>query len=158
MSNRPLEASNTPSSGSASKIKLNAHGLQGWLGRERVSGDIADIVVLRPADNNDRDPPASSLDRLGDVVGRAARLKSVAFEAIHEARKTFARPAYDRLLWSIVEVRIDRSGHAWLGMYESKGDRQILLVEFDDAWLPCSVWIKGRPDRSNLGDQGHRIS
>ena len=54
MSNRPLEASNTPSSGSASKIKLNAHGLQGWLGRERVSGDIADIVILRPADNNDR--------------------------------------------------------------------------------------------------------
>lgn len=157
MSSLPPDVPGAPSSRPAPAIRLSLHGVQGWVGRERVSGDIASIVVLRPIGLEDRLPPAASMAKLAEVMDAAAQLKPAAVEAIHEARKTFLRPAYDRTRWSLVEVRIDRSGRAWLGLYESAGDQQTHLVEFDEAWSPCSVWLKGIPDRSNIGDQGQRI-
>jgi len=157
MSNESPEPTDAPISGTLPPIRLASHGVQGWLGRERVAGNVTDIVVLRPYGNEDRQPPASAINKIAEAIGMATRLKPVAIEAIREARRAFVLPAYDPMKWSLVEVRIAKDGQVWFGLYESGSDHQILLVEFNEAWAPCSVWKKSGRDSSSIGDFGNPI-
>jgi hypothetical protein len=158
MSNVAPEAGDTLAATSISRIRLGLVGGQGWHGRERVAGDVADIVILRPVDSDARTAPAASLVKLAQAMHNANQLKPVAVSAIHEARRTFMPPPYDGRKWSLVEVRIDRTGRAWLGLYESNGDHEIAMVEFDEAWAPCSVWAKGSLDKKDIVEKGHRLA
>jgi len=133
-------------------------GVHGWLGSERIRGEVSNLVVLRPTECEDTRPPAASVSKLVDAIQDAGGLKELAVKAVFDARRRSLPSSGCTVGWKIVEIMVDRAARVWLGVYESgSGPDSNWMVEFDDNWSPCGVSVKGSLDKRNIGETGKRV-
>ena len=152
----PTAASPAPDAPAIPASTLRLAGPEGWIGRLLVEREISDVVVLRPLGNNDKEAPLVARQHLARLSSDAAAVKRIAVAALLDARSSIPATPGSLLGWRIVELRIDRDGRAWVGLYET-GYHETWMVELDETGGPSSIWRRQKRDVHNLADCGSRL-